>query len=351
MRAYLLLPFAAAVALAAPAAPPPEFELVSVKKIWDAGAHNAFTDLIRFQDRWYCTFREAEDHVGGDGRIRILTSTDGGKWESAALLAEDGIDLRDPKLSITPDNRLMIVAGGSVYGGTKILKSRRPRVLFSADGRTWTKPQPVLGDGDWLWRVVWHKGKAYGVSYDHTRARPGDEPIIEGRGAPEWHIKLVTSDNGVDWRMITVMPVTGRPNETTIRFLADDRCVALIRREGPEPEKRSAWLGVAAPPYTDWRFREADHQLGGPNFIVLPDGELVAGGRDYRKSPKNTTAIGPLSFDYGYKPQVQFPSAGDNSYPGFVWHKGQLWVSYYSSHEGKTSIYLAHVKRRARLVK
>src|SRR6186713_1912896 len=93
-------------------------ELISVKKIWDAGAHNAFTDLTRFRGSWYCTFREADDHVGGDGRIRVLTSRDGEKWESAALVAEAGIDLRDPKMSITPDNRLMIVTGGSVYGGT-----------------------------------------------------------------------------------------------------------------------------------------------------------------------------------------------------------------------------------------
>jgi hypothetical protein len=27
-----------------------------------------------------------------------------------------------------------------------------------------------------------------------------------------------------------------------------------------------------------------------------------------------------------------------------VWHEDLLWISYYSSHEGKTSIYLAKVK-------
>src|SRR5687767_7343555 len=84
-----------------------EPQLISVKRIWDQGKHNAFTDLIRFQDNWYCTFREADAHVGGDGKIRVLTSRDGETWESAALLAEEGIDLRDPKLSITIDNYLM----------------------------------------------------------------------------------------------------------------------------------------------------------------------------------------------------------------------------------------------------
>jgi hypothetical protein len=54
--------------------------LVSVARIWDGGAHNAFTDLIRWRNRWYCTFREGDAHVGGDGRIRVLVSDDGETW-------------------------------------------------------------------------------------------------------------------------------------------------------------------------------------------------------------------------------------------------------------------------------
>src|SRR6476659_5273773 len=126
------------VAAVAAASPPEAPQLVSAVKIWDRAPHNAFTDLIRWRNRWYCTFREAEAHVGGDGKLRVLESADGQAWEPAALIAEEGIDLRDPKLSITPDDRLMIVAGGSVYLGTKTLKGRQPRVAFSSDGREWT---------------------------------------------------------------------------------------------------------------------------------------------------------------------------------------------------------------------
>src|SRR6188472_116847 len=82
-------------------------QIVSVKKIWNEGSHNAFTDLIRFNNKWFCTFRESEAHVGGNGKLRVIVSDDGETWTSAALLAEDGIDLRDPKLSITRDGRLM----------------------------------------------------------------------------------------------------------------------------------------------------------------------------------------------------------------------------------------------------
>ncbi len=41
---------------------------------------------------------------------------------------------------------------------------------------------------------------------------------------------------------------------------------------------------------------------------------------------------------------LTLPSGGDSSYPGMVYDKKTLWVSYYSSHEGKTAIYLARVR-------
>jgi hypothetical protein len=43
-------------------------------------------------------------------------------------------------------------------------------------------------------------------------------------------------------------------------------------------------------------------------------------------------------------PLLHLPSGGDTSYAGLLWHDEMLYVSYYSSHEGKTAIYLATVK-------
>jgi hypothetical protein len=304
-------------------------QLVSVKKIWDQGSHNAFTDLIRFRGEWFCSFREADDHVGGDGKLRVLHSKDGDQWESAALLHEEGIDLRDPKLSITPDGRLMIVAGGSVYQGTKILKGRQPRVAFSNDGRKWTPTNRILGEGDWLWRVTWHKKKAYGVSYRVT-PESGDD----------WNVKLFESTDGMKWNLVTTLQVPDRPNETTLRFLPNDECVALVRRETGD---KQAWIGSSKPPYKEWHWSPAGLQFGGPNFIVLPGGDMIAGGRLYGPNRNNKTAIGRMTLK-GYAPELTLPSGGDNSYPGFVWQNGTLWMSYYSTHEGKTSIYLANIR-------
>jgi hypothetical protein len=50
------------------------------------------------------------------------------------------------------------------------------------------------------------------------------------------------------------------------------------------------------------------------------------------------TAAGEL------RPILELPSAGDCGYPGMVPHRGILWISYYSSHEGKARIYLARAR-------
>lgn len=319
----------ALLALGATPSAAAEPELLSVAKIWDQGPHNAFTDLIRFGDRWYCTFREADDHVGGDGGIRVLVSGDGDAWESSALLKEEGIDLRDPKLSVTAEGRLMLVMGGSVYRGGKQLLGRQPRVAFSKDGREWTAPQRVLSEGHWLWRVTWHDGRAYGASYT--------APAGESKTA-ERELTLWVSDDGVDYEKLADLDVTGRPNETTLRFLDNGDCVALVRREAGDQQ---GWIGVSQAPYRDWKWQPCGHRLGGPNFIQLPNGQLWAGSRAYPGGAK--TVLARMTRD-SYEPALTLPSGGDNSYPGLVWHDGLLWMSYYSSHEGKTSVYLAKIK-------
>jgi len=291
-----------------------------VTKIWARAPHNAFTDLIRFRDHWYCTFREGERHVyGKDGQIRIIASEDGNRWHSVALLAEGGVDLRDPKLSITPEGQLMILAGGSMYED-ELLRTRQPRVAFSTDGREWGPLRRILSEGEWLWRVTWHRGRAYGVSRDLDRT-----------------LRLFASDDGLDYELLCNLDVPGEPNETTLRFTADGELIALVRREGGS---KNAWIGRSTSPYVDWRWHEAGYRVGGPNFIILPNGDMWAAGRSYvGETATVLSRFGPETYD----PVLTLPSGGDTSYPGLVWHEGTLWLSYYSSHEGKASIYLAEI--------
>lgn len=152
-----------------------------VQKIWDNGSHCAFTSLIRYKGRYYCSFREGATHIFDDkgnaeGKIRILVSKNGKRWEPLPLIGKEGYDLRDPKLSITPDGRLMVIVGGSIYRNRQLV-GRIPQVLFSDDGRTFTDPVPVELDAaassgtDWLWRVTWAGDTGYWHQLRHASRR------------------------------------------------------------------------------------------------------------------------------------------------------------------------------------
>jgi hypothetical protein len=102
-------------------------------------------------------------------------------------------------------------------------------------------------------------------------------------------------------------------------------------------------LGKARPPYTDWAWTDLKRRVGGPDLLRLADGRWVAGVRLYDQGPVRMSLCW-LDPESGQLTEwVALPSKGDCSYPGLVEHEGQLWVSYYSSHEGKTAIYLARV--------
>jgi hypothetical protein len=298
---------------------------VSVRKIWDAAPHNAFTDLVRFDGRWFCTFREGKAHVSPDGALRVITSGDGDEWLSAALVKSSAGDLRDPKLTVTPDNRLMLTAAMATGDGEN--KGHQSLVWFSDDGRKWGESVDI-GDRDfWLWRTSWHRGVAYSVGY-------GCRPDLR------W-VRLYKSSEGKQFETLKdKLYDAGEPNETSLVFLPDDRCLCLLRRDG---QPSSALLGVASPPYTDWRWKDLRKRIGGPHMIRLPDNKLVAAVRLLEGGAR--TSLCWLEPEAGTLTELlKLPSGGDTSYAGLVWHDDFLWVSYYSSHEGKSSIYLAKVR-------
>lgn len=312
--------------------------LESSEKIWDQGKHNAFTDLIRFQNLWYCCFREADAHVGGDGKIRVLASYDTKTWSPVALIEEPGCDLRDPKFCPSKDDRLFMVAGGSVYKGTTFM-GRRPRVITSTDGKHWSVPNKSLAEGDWLWRAVMHPEdkKYYGVAYNCYPTTGG--PKFE----KEWSAKLYTSVDSKAWSLASVLNVKGLPNETTVRVLKNGTMMALLRRESPAPDVGyRAMIGSAPAPYHEWTWKELNVPVGGPNFIELSDGRLLAASRA-RGAKGPCLSLFEMKAD-SLTPILELPSGGDCSYAGLVEHEGTVYVSYYSSHEGKANIYFARVK-------
>ena len=317
----------------------------SVEPVWKEPGYMMCTDIIRFQGQLYCTFREGSGHVPGktgvNGRIRVLRADDpaGHGWKTVALLDETGVDLRDPKLSITPDGRLMIIMGGSFYRGEERL-GMHGRVSFSdTNGANFSAPQPIVipesiaTKDDWLWRVTWHEGTAWGSLYQVPQKR-------------QYRLHLVKSRDGITWENVAKLEVPD-PSETTLRFDAAGTMFAWIRTSGKPQDGRT---GTARAPYTQWEFKRIGETFGGPNFVALPGGGWLAGARLDQREPFNHTAIGTLDFARGtFTRLFALPSRGDNGdngYPGFVVDedRGEVLVSYYSAHERKLpAIYLARL--------
>jgi hypothetical protein len=232
--------------------------ILSVQRIWSEAPHNAFTDLVLFGGSLVCAFREGRSHVSADGALRVLVSQDGQAWTSASRIASADTDLRDPRLTVTPEGRLLL-AGGAARRAPRGGVTHESRAWLSADGIAWTAGRRVADQNVWLWRTRWHDGVSYGIGYSVDPANR--------------FVRLYRSTDGVSYEVLGLR-VRGPLHDDAVR-------TAL------------SWLDPRAGTLTE--------------FLTLPSG-------------------------------------GDTGYPGLAWHEGRLWVSYYSSHEGKTSVYLAQVE-------
>ena len=184
-------------------------ELVEARKIWDRAPHNAFTDLVRYRGKWFCVFREGQDHVSPDGALRVIVSEDGAKWHSAALLQSRNSDLRDAKIVITPDGRLMLGGAAALHPPAEI--KHQSMVWYSSDGYTWSDAIEVGDPNFWLWRHTWHEGTVYSIGYCTT-----DERLT----------RLYSSRDGTHYQPhVANLFDRGYPNETSLLFLDDGTCL------------------------------------------------------------------------------------------------------------------------------
>lgn len=238
---------------------PPQLELLEVKSIWDRAPHNAFTDLVHWNGQFYCAFREGRSHVSTDGCIRVLSSQDANAWTSAGLIEFAGYDLRDAHLSVTRDNKLMLLGGAAPREKDNQSAPTGSFVAFSENGHDWSEWRIVVEPGRWLSCITWHEGKAYGLSYT--------------AGSAERRLSLLTSTDGVTYEPLVPKRIEeGYPTETTLRFDAPGTCYVLVSRDRRNDHPYSALLGVSRGDYTEWQWRDLGTEFNGfgrPNRRTL----------------------------------------------------------------------------------
>lgn len=324
----------------------PKVTVTSVRRVFHNGEHNAFTDLVRFENQLYLTFRSCPDGhmVHPTASIIVLRSPDGGTWEQVHRFRVDQRDTRDPHFLVF-QGKLFVYTGTWYSGKTTLpredydLNKHLGYAAWTADGTTWHSPIMLEGTfGHYIWRAAAFGDKAYLCG----RRKPAFEVQTRGEGRKVESLML-ESEDGLVWRKRAVFQETAG-DETAFLFDSAGAIVAV----GRHGEGKEAQLLRSRPPYTSWQRTSLSQPIGGP--LLAPWGSrLLVGGR------KTTTDKGPKAMlgwlvDDRLVEFAELPSGGDTSYPGFVeLSPTRGLVSYYSSHErdaaGKpiTAIYLAEL--------
>lgn len=314
---------------------------MNVHLLFTGQQHAAFTDLIYYQQQWWCAFRLATNHMSQDGRLLVYTSADFKQWQLQQTLTWVGGDLRDPKFSITPNGDLLLTTGMR-WPLSNVAEVRLYSVawLFQSATQAWSETFcPPEYANKWRWSVTWDQQQAYSVAY----------------AGEDWQGALYASVNGLDWQVL-VKPFFPNPriysNESSLAFHRQ-QAVCIVRRD--QSGGAQGLLGIADIPYTQWCWRQLAISVGAPKLLRLSNGEWVVAGR-YINHKRFTAkmCLYKLNIRNGQlKLWRVLPSGGDCSYAGMVEKDGVLYVSYYSSHEHSMSaIYTAEIplktKRRSK---
>lgn len=297
--------------------------IISTKKIYTGKPYASFTSLINYKGRFYCAFREAKKHYDPSGEdvgiIRILHSKNGKRWQPFLSYSVDGIDLRDPKLTVTPEGKVMLLVEEVKYEN-KVAVLRKSCVSFFSSNKSHTELIPISFkpnmDWNWLWDVSWIDGIAYGYIY-----------------AP--YFAFVKSSNGINYKLVDKPAIDNSPTEASVVKLRD-KFFSVVRR------KQNAYVGISNDG-DQWQWKDGGMRIGCPKLFTY-NGEIYAVGRAYT-GKSNCTALFKINKESGkLMILLELSSDRDSAYPGIVVKDSILYLSYYLGDLTDSSIYFSKIK-------
>lgn len=312
---------------------------VTVSKVYgDGSSYCAFTSMVKRGDSYYMAFREGETHVADNdyGIIRILKSTDGSTWSTMQILSVNNIDLRDPNLSVMPDNRLLLLCGARGLSDNSIYVTRTYKAIETKEDRFETPeivnlPNEIQWETcSWVWRLTWNKDIGYGVCYGN------ESPVL-----------LKTKD-GLNYEKVCNLDIPGDPSECRIRFKNDGTAIMLVRRDQGSTSIRGV-LGFSKVPYLNWEWNELNVSIAGEEFLIDEDRIIVATRMTQNIGSWTAIWFGDDrgSFNWCYTlPYGGTSFRGDTGYAGMINERDEYWVSYYAKDEGeKPSVFLVKIPK------
>ncbi len=302
----------------------PYVELIGFTKVYEDGRHNAFTDIIEWNGKYYIAFRNASCHFDpkkSDGKIFLFKSHDLMSWSKISELHTEGWDNRDPKLYVF-NNRLYLFTQS--WSPTE--KIHKTFMFYTEDSVHWSDP---VDCGEYVyWRPHYFAGYTYVAAYK-----------ADWRRKEKFEVHLLRSKDCYKWELVSIISKEDFVNETDLIFL-DNKVLAFTRRE-----RENTLLFESEYPFTKWNKKELNVIVQSPAVIKLSSKIFLAGRYVDKERSLSKTALFILDNDK-LRLIYELPSGGDNAYPGMIRiNEDIIALSYYSSHEAikenMSNIYLA----------
>jgi hypothetical protein len=321
-------------------------KLLEKQKIYSDGRHNAFTDLIYFKRKYFLAFRNGTSHLSWDGKIVLLSSTDGKEWtEFKKFLFANRLDARDPKL---------FLKGKRMFLGFPLRMEESGKwqsqifVTSTQNGKTFNRLKRVYRVGFVNWRPKTYKKYIYAPFYY----------VGNIEDFSTWGVELYYSSDGFSWRPISTIYEGDGANETEIEFVKD-KIIAVIRREG-----KSSILAIAKPPYTNWEYKDLGRQLHSPCiktfgkkiFLAVRDFEIIKkrpkkiADEIITKNIKHKEKVSLFSWNGKTFKEALVIEEGKNIDCGYcgmerdIKNKNCILISYYLGNANSSEIWIARVK-------
>ena len=228
-------------------------------------------------------------------------------------------DLRDPKLSVTPEGKLMLLTEKVQYDRGRVLsrQSCYSFIVYNDDYQVLTpinfKSSPHR---NWLWNIEWIDDCAYGFTY-----------------IP--YFCFVKAEDGINFDVVQRINLDNTPTEASLVKLNKKEFVSVVR------SKSNALLGRYHLKSNKWVWKDLGLKLGCPELIKIKK-DIYILGRTY--SDKKQTSI--FKLDVKTMTLINILTIDGNrdcAYPGAVFKNGFLYVSYYSGNGANSDIYLAKI--------
>jgi len=304
-------------------------------ELWNAvtdDGHNFNTDLLLWNDYFYLIYQHSKTHFfDGDSKLVLLKSKDCRNWEKMSGIKYEGLEFRDPKLSVINKTLFLYALRNSAYDP----EPSQTYYATSKDGYHWSSFKEIEPKGYLFWKpktsdsLTW-----FNTAYLNEHGKS----------------ILIKSTDGINWETVSTIYEGETNDETALEILSDGKIIITARLEADPAwhsgsKNASTLIAYSYPPYSEWvKTKSYLTRLDGPALITADNKIIAAGrfdpdGRDnwYGMSSifgRKRTAI-YLVEDNKLTLLTELPSCGDTSYPGIVKKDGYIYISYYTNDETK----------------